>query len=297
MKFTVLAHNKGTALMGLFLIIFGCVGLVAAQGEAVPRVVQVGMAGPYLGITMEDVTADATTRLKLAAETGVIVRTVEKGSPAESARIQENDVILEYAGMPVISVASLTRMVRETPIGRTVNLVVSRDGKKTGISVKIGERKGAFAVDRFEVLPRRLQIPQWDVQPGGTGTFQFRSPEGRNNIFRVFPAPGNAVRTKLGITVQTLTEQMAAFLGVASKQGVLVTSVDAGSPATASLKAGDVITAVDGKTIIEPLELSQTLAKKEPGSKVELKVVRDKKEILVTIDLKAPGAVSRGVKV
>src|SRR4029079_16053180 len=88
---------------------------------------------------------------QLTDERGVIVRTVEKGSPAEAANLQEKDVILEYAGMPVFSTTQMMRLVQETPEGRKVILGVSRDGKKLDLTVNIGKREGPLGQgDRHE---------------------------------------------------------------------------------------------------------------------------------------------------
>ena len=86
-------------------------------------------------------------------------------------------------------------------------------------------------------------------------------------------------RPQLGVTAQALTDQLAEFLGVPGKKGILISSVTAGSPAASVLRAGDVIISIDGKTATDPSDLSQAVAGKEPGSKVDLKVIRDKKEI------------------
>ena len=127
--------------MGLFLIGFGSASWLIAQRTPASQILRLTLDGAYVGIQMEDVTAENMAKYKLTSETGVIVRSVEKGSPAETARILENDVILEYAGIPVFSASGLVRLVQETPVNRTVNLVVSRDGKKINLAVKIGERQ------------------------------------------------------------------------------------------------------------------------------------------------------------
>lgn len=64
-----------------------------------------------------------------------------------------------------------------------------------------------------------------------------------------------------------VTDQMAAFLGVSGKKGVLVTPVNQGSPAASVLCAGDVILSIDGKPLAEPVDLSQAVLRKEPGSR------------------------------
>lgn len=68
-----------------------------------------------------------------------------------------------------------------------------------------------------------------------------------------------------------------------------------GSPAASVLRAGDVILSIDGKAVADPTELTQALGKKEPGSKVDLKVVRDKKEISVSVEFPKSSIARRGV--
>src|SRR5262245_34587570 len=82
------------------------------------------MGGSYLGIEMENVTAENMASYKLNAEAGVIVRSVEKGSPAETANLQEKDVILQYAGMPVFCTMQLEILVLETLGGRGIDLEI-----------------------------------------------------------------------------------------------------------------------------------------------------------------------------
>ena len=125
---------------------------------------------------MENVTADNMSSYKLSAELGVIVRTVEKGSPAEAANLREKDVILEYAGMPVFSTMQLTRLVQETPEGRTVNLVISRDGKKLDLNVKMGKREGPLSQGE---RPEFDHDRNWGFGGPGGRSFGFEVPEGR----------------------------------------------------------------------------------------------------------------------
>jgi len=55
------------------------------------------------------------------------------------------------------------------------------------------------------------------------------------------------------------------------------------------LRAGDVIMSIDGKAVSTPAELTQEIGRKTQGAKIELKIVRDKKELSVTADLSKPG--------
>ncbi len=268
----------------------GASPLAAAQEVySIDKEVRVGIGGGYLGIEMEDVTADNMATYKLTSERGVIVRSVVKGSPAEAAGLQDKDVILEYAGMPVFSAQQMTRLVRETPVGRKVDLVVSRDGKKINLTAKIDKREAGPGAPENE--PDVMMFGA----PGGR-TFRFRTPEGGN--WPEMPGvPGmgpvwkeESSKPRLGVTLQPLTDQMADFLGVPGRKGVLVTSVVEGTPAVGKLKAGDVIVRADNQPIEDLGDLTRIVRGKPEGGKIELKIVRDKKEILVTVDLAGTGS-------
>jgi serine protease Do len=280
--------KKGIAILALFFIALGGAGLLPAQPQPVRQVIRISSDGAFLGIEMEDVTSANMAKYKLSGETGVIVRSVEKGSPAEAAGLQENDVILDYAGMPVFSSSALARMVQETPVNRTVTLLVSRDGKKLTITARLGAREGAQASPRRFELFTPDNLGRYFAQPG-SGFFQF-APRGGSRALNLFPE-----RPQLGVTVEPLTDQMAAFLGVAGKKGVLVNSVTPGTPAASVLKAGDVIVSIDGKPISEPSDLTRELAGKAAGSKSELKIVRDKKEITGAVEFPKSTAGQRGI--
>ena len=238
------------------------------------------VSGAFLGIQMEDVTAENKGNYKLGAERGVIVKSVEKGSPAETARLQENDVILEYCGIPVLSAMQFSRLVNETPPGRAVDLVISRDGKKMNVAAKLGKRENE--VQSWD--PGDLS--RWFNQGPGGQSFQFRMPNPPRGSMWVLPRPTPEEKPKLGVTLQPLTDQMADFLGVSGKTGALVASVEPGSPAASKLKAGDVIVSVDGKRVENPDDVSRAVEQKN-GGKLDLKIVRDRKEMSITVELPA----------
>jgi len=267
----------------------GTTSAAAQEVYSIEKNVQIGLDGAYLGIEMEDVTADNMASYKLAGERGVIVRSVIKGSPAEAAGLQEKDVILEFAGTSVQSVQQMRRLVRETPVGRKVDLVVSRGGMKINLTAKIGKRETGRGGAENE--PDIMMFGA----PGGR-TFHFRTPE-EGNWPEMPGMPGmgpswkeESSKPRLGVTLQPLTDQMAEFLGVPGRKGVLVSSVVEGSPAVGRLKAGDVIVRADNQPIEDLGDLTRIVRGKPEGGKLELTVVRDKKETVITVDLAGTGA-------
>jgi serine protease Do len=97
---------------------------------------------------------------------------------------------------------------------------------------------------------------------------------------------GRVSRGWLGVQIQPLTEDLARTFGLDGGAGVLIADVVAGGPsAEAGLKAGDVVTAVDGADVGSPSELLGLVAQAAPGERLELTIVRDGDERSVRVAL------------
>jgi serine protease Do len=220
----------------------------------------------YLGVDIQDITAERVGPLKLKEERGVEVTMVDQDAPAGKAGVKEHDVILEFNGTPVESEEQLRRLIRETPPGRSVTLGISRDGSPLKINVQLADRGKSVseAMPKVFALPRVREIPKIEI-PGYTFQVQTYSPT-------------------LGIQTESLNQQLAEFFGV--KEGVLVRSVEKGSAAEkAGLKAGDVIVRADNERLTERSDLSRILRNHRDGGKLSLGIVRDKHEQTVMVDL------------
>ena len=89
---------------------------------------------------------------------------------------------------------------------------------------------------------------------------------------------GAVRRARLGVTVQGITADMAASLGLPSAQGALISSVDPGSPAArAGIRQGDVITHYNGKAVADNNQLRNAVASTMPGTSVPVQLLRDGK--------------------
>lgn len=90
---------------------------------------------------------------------------------------------------------------------------------------------------------------------------------------------GTVKRGSLGVTIQPLTPEAISRLGLQNARGALVNSVVPGGPAErAGVRAGDVITAVNGTAIQDPNALRNTIARTAPGTEVTLTIWRDRRE-------------------
>ncbi len=230
----------------------------------------VGHGGSRLGVVLVDVTPDSEKELKLHSEGGAIVKEVRPGSAAAKAGLEKNDVILQFAGERVRSVAQLSRLVRETPPGRTVNIEISRGGQSRTLSAKLEAAKSEFSFN-VHVPPPHVELPAFK-------NFNF--------AFRTGPT--------LGISGDELTTQLANYFGVKQGKGVLVREVVVGSAAEkAGLKAGDVIVQVEGKPIGSVGELRGALGNQtsDEERKLNMTIVRDRREQTLTVELERPATV------
>jgi S1-C subfamily serine protease len=88
----------------------------------------------------------------------------------------------------------------------------------------------------------------------------------------------------MGVSVVPLSDQLATYFGV--KEGVLVSEVTSGTPAaTAGIQAGDVITAVNGRSVMSTGDLVREVRDAEPGSTLDVRLTRNHKELTLKVAL------------
>jgi serine protease Do len=217
--------------------------------------------GTYLGVSLAEIDANRAKELKLKEDYGVEITRVEDGSPAEKAGVKPGDVVLEYNGQRVEGMEQFGRMVRETPAGREIKLTISRDGAPETLTAMLAARK-------VRALPENFQFDMPEI----------RMPD--------IPQIYTTLRTaRLGVEAESLGSQLAEYFGV--KEGVLVRSVREDTAAQkAGIKAGDVITKVDGTAVTSPSELSGAVRSASSKKTYSVELVRERKPqtVSVTVD-------------
>lgn len=239
--------------------------------------------GGWLGVEIDEVTADKAKDLRLSTVRGVIVQDVEPDSPAAKAGLKKNDVIIRYDDQSVEGTVQFRRMVRETPAGRTIPVVISRDGKTETISVELADRSAFYEkklrgkMDDFG-KPFVFSTPNFDFNVG--------SPE----IFSMMDA-----RTPiLGVNAEDITGQLGSYFGAPNGSGVLIREVRTDTPAAkAGLKAGDVIIKVDDKPVSMLSELREQLRDKSDAKTVNLTVLRKGSEMTLPVAIEKPKPIER----
>jgi len=280
--------------------------LPGAPGEAPQAFSLFVGGGSFLGVYAEDVNKENMARYGMREARGVAITQVVKDSPAEKAGLKKDDVILRFEGDSVTSVRKLNRLVSEVAPDQTVRLVISRGGGEQEVAVTIGKRNDSLnAMEYFKGLEKLqgidklqgldlLQEPQKLMPPGANvWKWEGQGPDKDGMIF----AFGN--HRRIGVSTMQLTKQLADYFGIGDGKGVLVTSVSDDSPAAkAGLKAGDVITAIDGEKVEAAGDLARGINKKKEGD-VTLTVIRNKNQRAITVTPKEaptppPGVIGQG---
>jgi serine protease Do len=238
--------------------------------------------GSALGVTVRDVRSaeaggDRTT--------GVVIDEVRPGSPADKAGLARGDIVIEFDGERVRSARQFSRLVQETAPGRAVKAVMLRDGARRDIEIT-----PAGDADRRAELMIHGDIGDYMRDLGrDLGRLGDRLPPFNFNFDFDMPLAGR----RLGVSVEELTSQLAGYFG--AKDGVLVTSVADGSAASrAGLKAGDVITSMNGQSVRSREDLLRGLREAPDSGEVTIGIVRDKKDSTVKAKLEVPRRTSRG---
>jgi serine protease Do len=256
------------ALAGALVATAGIAAAPVAQGQ-MPRPAAQVLSGfgrsSQIGVTVHDSDVVETK----AGAAGVVVDEVGERSAAEKAGIKDGDRIIEFDGERVRSARQFARVVQETVPGRTVPLVLTRGDQRLTVNVtpEAGSEFGMRLLDAPEVwrtptppaaprVPRPAPAPTAPPAPFAFDLFTRTS--------------------RLGVAVESLNGQLAVYFGV--KQGALVKSVaDESSAAKAGLKAGDVITAIDGNQVDDPSDIARELRQLDDGATVTIDIVRDRK--------------------
>jgi serine protease Do len=289
----------GVFCLGLAVAIVAVVSSLSAQTrfQVEPRpdrnVMVLDGRGSELGAMVSDVDVKSATA-------GVKIDEVHSDSPAEKAGLKSGDIVVDYDGERVRSARQFTRLVQETPEGRSVAIGIMRDGKKQTVNAtpEAGRMAWDFGPDvdralretergmrgfRFDVPAPYFDFRYDDRDPDNREPrrFEYRLPE----EFRS-PVPGYRLpnsRGRLGVSIQSITPELAEFFG-AKNGGALVSSVSRDSAAAkAGIKAGDVIVSINGKAVSDTGDLMDAL--EDVTGDATIVVLRDKKEMTLKATL------------
>ncbi|PSL22366.1 Do family serine endopeptidase [Shimia abyssi] len=197
----------------------------------------------WLGVRIQDVAEDMVEAVEgLETASGAMVTDVPDG-PAKDSGMKAGDVIMSFDGRDVENVRGLVKQVGNTEVGKTVRVVVLRDGKTQTLKVTLGRREEA------EAVPASQPAPENDAQESEI----------------------------LGLTVAPLTGELREELGLDDgTTGLVVGAVDEESVAyEKGLRAGDVLTEASQQKLLSISDLEDRIAEaKDAGRKSLLLLVR-----------------------
>jgi len=212
--------NLNGEVVGINTAIFSRSGGSMGVGFAIPSALAKTIANQlietgevvrgFLGVVIQDLTPELAESFDIDRNRGVIVSQVSEGTPAAEAGLQPGDVVVEYQGREVRNVGAFRNRVALTPPGTNAELTVIRDGDRETLDVTIGKLD--------------------DGALAATG--------------------GEESAEELGLTVQTITPDLARQFNLKAGEGVVVTEVVPGSiAARAGLQPGAVILQVDRRPV------------------------------------------------
>jgi S1-C subfamily serine protease len=231
----------------------------------------------YLGVNLSEIDTKQVNALHLKDAHGAEVTLVDHDAPAGKSGLKVHDVILQLDGQAVENAEQLRRRLLNMPSGRTVNLLVSRDGNPIAFSVQLCDR----AELEQKAWSHHLTVPE-PAPPARTGFHESFIESGRPAVTGIL----DTVMPKglyVGAELNPVRTQLADYFGVSSGTGLLVENVDDQSPASrAGLKAGDVVVKVESQQMTSKGDWVKAL-RNHRGRLVQVTVMRNKQEQVLTM--------------
>ena len=233
----------------------------------------------YLGVTVHDVDPTRAQKEKLASATGVEVVSLDHDAPAAKAGVHTGDIIQAINGQLVTDVAALSRVLRDMPVGKLIELQVVHNAKVERLHLQLADRTALVQ----HAWAHHFHVPIPEPAPivsGFAGQHSYVGDSPSSDSDSTDP------QAYIGAAVEPLTPQLAKFFGVRAGNGLLVRSVEDKSPAgNAGLDAGDVILTANGMPLETAADWLQTL-RANAGHPVAIVVLRNRKllQLAITVD-------------
>jgi serine protease Do len=192
-----------------------------------------------LGALIQDLNEDLAKSFNFDSTKGVLIGDVLDDSPAKKAGLKSGDIVVEFNGKPMVNANQLRMAVAATGPGTSSELTIVRDGKRQTVKITTDELSDETASART--------------------------------------SGAEESSADFGLTVQTLTPELAERLGYEqSQQGVVITDVNGTSiAARAGLRQGDLVLQVDGKPVRNIRDFREAMGKADTAKGVLLQVMRD----------------------
>jgi serine protease Do len=212
----------------------------------------------YIGVSLQSLDDGVAEAMGLPKNRGELIRSVTSGGAAERAGIQQGDVVVTVNNRPVTPDESLAYIVSNLPVGSRVPVELIRNGQRRTVTVTVAERPTDEELARIGGVEPEEQVTEPAEADQTTSQ--------------------RSARESLGVTVQTLTPEIARALRLSdtSVKGVVVAAVSSSSDASAKdIRPGDIILSIDQRVTRTPEEAAAVVdAARKAGKASVLLLVR-----------------------
>jgi len=250
--------NSGGPLFNMEGRVIGINTAIVAQGQGIGFAIPIAMAKNilpdlkakgkvtrgWMGVSVQDITEDMARSLQLKDRRGAIISEVFKGDPADMAGLRPGDVVTAINGKKIKDTHELLLLIASFHVGDRVSISVIRDGREMSFQVTVAERR-----DRPEI-----------AQSSREGYEQY------------------------GLSVGEITPEVARYLGMTKKTGVIVVRVQPGSPADeVGIQPQDVILQVNKVKIASIKDYLREAGKKTAKGSIMLLIKRGQHTFFVAL--------------
>ena len=196
----------------------------------------------WIGVRIQSVTEEIAQSLSLPKSHGALVASVTPGGPAESAKLKQGDIIIEFDGKEVNAMRNLPRIVAETPINKMADVKLWRDGKEITVKVKVAELEKAEEEGLLDETAQSTIAPEM--------------------------AKGVDVDS-VGMTIGVLNDATRKQFNVPDDvSGVAITKITPNSEAAQKgLSMGDIIVEIAQEKVESPKQVADIIAKAQKDGK------------------------------
>lgn len=244
----------------ILLVAVLALGLLTGIGEAKSK------RAAWMGVYTQSVDRDLAEALDLKTTRGAIINNVADDSPAETAGLKKDDIIIAIDKVEIDDAADLTEQILAHKAGDEITVTVLRDGAEQDVTLTLESR-------------RRGDVVVWSMDDDNP----WKSKAYAEALDRYYTDEPYGY---LGVQVDDLSAQLGEYFGVDKGRGALVSEVEKASPAEAAgLKAGDVIVAIDDEKVYDSRDVTDLIREQKKGDAVSIRVIRDKKEVTLSATL------------
>ncbi len=211
----------------------------------------------WIGVRIQQIDDAIAESLGLSKARGALIAGVNENGPAAKAGIETGDIIVKFDGREIKEMRDLPKVVADTQVGKTVDIVYLRKGKEQSTRVTLG----------------RLE----DSEKPQLASLTKEKPV----------EPKSVTKSALGLTLTAITDEVKKKYKLKdTHKGVVVVSVDRNSAAAErGIQVGDVILEIQNVSIAKPEDLQARLdvLKKEGKKSALVLVVRGEEQRFIPL--------------